>query len=182
MLKLLSKLKDKRVIGIDGEPATGKSTLANYLKNNLDANVVSIDDFYLPIERRNEYTFNKGGNNIDYHRLIEEVIQKHFNNQDLDYMSYNCKINKFDRNITQTYKPILIIEGSYSLGSKLFDYYDYKILLKVDKSIQLSRLESKKNFEDFLKRWIPLSRSFIEENHLESKVDEIIKSKTLPIG
>jgi len=181
MLKLLSKLKDKKIIGIDGEPATGKSTLAMYIKNNLDVSVVSIDDFYLPIEKRNESAFIRGGNNIDYKRLIEEVISKHLKKKDLEYASYNCKTNMFDKIITQNYKPILIIEGTYSLRKELFDYYDFKILLKVDKSIQLSRLESKRNFEDFLKRWIPLSRNYIIDNQLESKVDEIIKSKTLPL-
>ncbi|MBI9010081.1 MAG: AAA family ATPase [Tenericutes bacterium] len=176
MYKITSLLKVKKLIAIEGEPASGKTTLANFLQKELDCNVVSVDDFYLPIEKRNELSFLKGGNNIDFERLIHEVILKHLQKEDIVYKGYDCKINEYEETKTLKYKEVLIIEGSYCLRVELLEYFDYKILMEVDSITQLDRLKLRPNFKDFLDKWIPLSNNFIKENNVTKIVDKIIKS------
>ena len=173
MYKMIEQLSDKKLIAIEGEPASGKTTLAAFLQKELKANVVSIDDFYLPLSKQNKLSFIKGGNNIDYDRLIKEVIQKHSNKESIEYMCYDCKINQYTNVKKIKYNPILIIEGSYSLGKPLLKYYDYKILLEIDSKTQLLRLKERFNYQDFIDRWIPLSRTFIHENNIKEIVDII---------
>lgn len=173
MYKIINQIKDKKIIAIEGEPASGKTTLAKFFHEELNCNVVSIDDFYLPLNKRNETSFKKGGNNIDYQRLIKEVILKHINMQKIEYKSYDCRLNKYTDIIELTYKPILIIEGSYSLREEVIQYFDFKILMKVDLDTQLVRLKARSNYQDFLDRWIPLSKGFIQDNNIKNIVDII---------
>jgi uridine kinase len=172
---MIEQLIGKKLIAIEGEPAAGKTTLAKILQKELNANVISIDDFYLPIEKRNESTFKEGGNNIDYDRIIDEVIQKHLNNQPIEYRSYDCRLNQYMDVIRLESKPTLIIEGSYSLGKQLLQFYDFKILLEIDSVTQLNRLRDRKNFQDFIDKWIPLSKRFIKKNNITQLVDFIQK-------
>lgn len=179
MLNLIEGLKAKKLIAVEGEPGTGKTTFANQLKIMLNANLVSIDDFYKPEFKRDELSFKKGGNNIDYERLINQVIKPFLAKKEIVYEKYDCQTDAYISSIYLKHKPILIIEGSYCLGKKLFDYYDYKILLSIDNLTQSSRLKSRNNFDDFGDIWIPLSKAFIKENSIREIVDIEIKDYSI---
>ncbi len=179
MLSLVNDLKKSSLIAIEGEPGAGKSTLARYLKNQLNANLVSIDDFYLPLSKRDKDTFAKGGNNIDFKRLFNEVISKHINKESIEYRSYNCQTDTFSEVISLSHTPILIIEGSYVLRPEIINYFDYKILLTILQKQQAKRLSSRPNYPDFVKKWIPLSRTYIKDNDISNKVDRIIEDLNL---
>lgn len=174
MHNIADQLKNKKLIAIEGEPASGKTTLANYLKTELDCNVVSIDDFYLPLNKRNEFTFKKGGNNIDYERIIKEIILKQRQKKDIQYQVYDCRVNEYTELKILKYKPILILEGSYSLKEEIYNYFDYRILITVDSKVQLERVMKRPNYQDFLDRWIPLSRNFLKEKKVHQKVEFIL--------
>lgn len=176
MKSLLDVFKNKTLIAIEGEPGVGKSTLANFLKKRLNANVISIDDFYYPIEKRSPVNFLTGGNNIDFTKLITEVIEKHLNKETIKYSSYNCKTSSYSEVKEISHKPVLILEGSYVLRKEIIDYFDYKILLKADKNLQNERLLTRPNYNDFLEKWIPLSRDFLDDNSIEKLVDLMIKN------
>lgn len=179
MLKLIESLKNKKLIGIEGEPGTGKTTFANQLKTALNANVVSIDDFYKPEFKRNELSFKKGGNNIDYERFIQQVIKPFLENKEIVYQKYNCQTDGYEAFVSLKHKPILVVEGSYCLAKRLFEYYDYKILLSIDDSTQISRLKTRNNFEDFIDIWIPLSKAFIKENQIKELIDIEIENYSI---
>jgi uridine kinase len=176
MYKIIDSLKDKSLIAIEGEPATGKTTLADFLHEELDCNIVSVDDFYLPIERRDEKSFLEGGNNIDFVRLIDQVILKHLNKETIEFKAYDCPLKKYTEINTLEYRPVLVIEGSYSLRKELLKYFDYKILMETDSITQLERLKSRPNYQDFLDKWIPLSKTFIEELSINNIVDKVIEN------
>jgi uridine kinase len=89
------------------------------------------------------------------------------------FLIFLGKINQYTKVKNFKYKPILIIEGSYALGKPLLQYYDYKILLQIDSKTQLLRLKERFNYQDFIDRWIPLSRTFIHENNIKEIVDII---------
>ena len=62
------------VIAIDGKCATGKTTLAARLASGLDADVIHMDDFFLPPAKRTQQRLSEPGGNVDYERFMEEVL------------------------------------------------------------------------------------------------------------
>ena len=52
----------------------GKSTLAENLKQYFNCEVVKMDHFFLPLQKRTNERLNTPGGNIDYERFKEEVI------------------------------------------------------------------------------------------------------------
>ena len=53
---LLKEISSKQpfIMAIDGRCAAGKTTLAEHLKKEYECNVIHIDDFYLPMQKRTE--------------------------------------------------------------------------------------------------------------------------------
>lgn len=177
----LLKNKDYIVIAIDGDSASGKSSLALSLfycyKN--EVNVIHIDDFYLAnqgnIDMNNINKMYDG--NIDYNKLKEEVINN-LSKTTFSYSIFDCKNQVLKKEkVVVNKKRIMIIEGSYSLNaSKLGKYYDFSIFLKIDKSLQIERLKNrnKNNFNDFLNKWIVLEKNYQEHYKIEKNCDFLI--------
>ena len=177
----LLKNKDYIVIAIDGDSASGKSSLAlslfYYYKN--EVNIIHIDDFYLAnqgnIDMNNINKMYDG--NIDYNRLKEEVINN-LSKTTFSYSIFDSKNQVLNKEkVVVNKKRIMIIEGSYSLNaSKLGKYYDFSIFLKIDKSLQIERLKNrnKNNFNDFLNKWIVLEKNYQEHYKIEKNCDFLI--------
>lgn len=177
----LLKNKDYIVIAIDGDSASGKSSLAlslfYYYKN--EVNVIHIDDFYLAnqgnIDMNNINKMYDG--NIDYNKLKEEVINN-LSKTTFSYSIFDCKNQVLKKEkVVVNKKRIMIIEGSYSLNAnKLGKYYDFSIFLKIDKSLQIERLKNrnKNNFNDFLNKWIVLEKNYQEHYKIEKNCDFLI--------
>ena len=177
----LLKNKDYIVIAIDGDSASGKSSLAlslfYYYKN--EVNIIHIDDFYLAnqgnIDMNNINKMYDG--NIDYNRLKEEVINN-LSKTTFSCSIFDCKNQVLNKEkVVVNKKRIMIIEGSYSLNaSKLGKYYDFSIFLKIDKSLQIERLKNrnKNNFNDFLNKWIVLEKNYQEHYKIEKNCDFLI--------
>ena len=71
----LSLQRKSIAIAIDGNSASGKSSLAALLKSKYFCTVIHMDDFFLrPVQRTPERLKEPGGN-IDYERFVEEVIR-----------------------------------------------------------------------------------------------------------
>ncbi len=177
----LLKNKDYIVIAIDGDSASGKSSLAlslfYYYKN--EVNVIHIDDFYLAnrgnIDMNNINKMYDG--NIDYYRLKEEVINN-LSKTTFSYSIFDCKNQVLNKTkVVVNKKRIMIIEGSYSLNAKkIGKYYDFSIFLKIDRSLQIERLKNrnKNNFNDFLDKWIVLEKNYQEHYKIEKNCDFLI--------
>lgn len=166
------------VISIDGNSASGKSTLAENLANLLNAETVHCDDFFLPQEMRSEERLNEVGGNIHYERLKEEVINKLRKPTVIFYKAYNCQSGDFKNKFLMN-KKVIIIEGAYSSHPYFENYADFKIFLKVDEETQKKRI-LKRNGEEMLKRfineWIPKENKYFNEFKIEEKADIIIRS------
>jgi uridine kinase len=172
----------KNLIGIEGLPGSGKSYYATKLAVKSNCDVVCIDDFYLPKEKRNKDSFKKGGNNIDFNRFIKEVIIPFSNNEIINYSIYNCKLDSFTKNIQVNINDTLIIEGNYILRKELFKYFTYSYFIKADMNTikkNIINRSSQEVFQVFKNKWIPLAQDYIKENDLINKVDKIIIKNTL---
>jgi uridine kinase len=172
----------KNLIAVEGLPGSGKSYFATKLSIKLNCDVVCIDNFYLPKEKRNNHSFKKGGNNIDFNRFTKEVIIPFFNNEIINYSIYNCKIDSFTTKVKVKTNNTLIIEGNYILRKELFKYFTYSYFIKTDMNTIKNNIINRSNqefYQIFKNKWIPLADEYIKENDLINKVDKIIIKNTL---
>ena len=177
-LRNLDFNKKHIVISIDGNSASGKSTLAENLANLLNGEVVHCDDFFLPQEMRTDKRLSEIGGNIHYERLKEEVIDKLRKPTVISYKAYNCQNSSFKNKFLMN-KKIIIVEGAYSSHPYFENYADFKIFLKVDEETQKERI-LKRNGEEMLKRftdeWIPKENEYFKKFKIEEKADIILRS------
>ena len=177
-LRNLDFNKKHIVISVDGNSASGKSTLAENLANLLNGEVVHCDDFFLPQEMRTDKRLSEIGGNIHYERLKEEVIDKLRKPTVISYKAYNCQNSSFKNKFLMN-KKIIIVEGAYSSHPYFENYADFKIFLKVDEETQRERI-LKRNGEEMLKRfineWIPKENKYFNEFKIEENADIVIRS------
>ncbi|MDE7264064.1 MAG: hypothetical protein K2N64_05340 [Anaeroplasmataceae bacterium] len=169
-LKNLSTEKKSFVIAIDGMAASGKTTLANALSKELDANVIHIDDFFLPISKRTSQI----GGNIDFKRIKKEILESV--SSDIVYHPFDCTTQTLKDSISLSCKKILIIEGTYSLFPSLGRYYDFSIFKKIEIEEQNQRLYKRdfSKYLQFINLWLPLEQSYFLEYEVEKGCDMII--------
>lgn len=173
--------RKKFVIAIDGNCGSGKTTMAKELAERLGANVVPIDYFYLPFKDRDPDWLNIIAGNMDFERLIKDVITPYMNKENYSLYRFNHRDDATEFVSNETYNPRLIIEGSYSFYPSLIHYYDYKIFLSVNSEVQRKRLieREKENFARFENIWIKKENTYFNELKIKEKADLIIDTSDL---
>lgn len=155
--------KKQIIIGIDGKAASGKSTLATYLKEKYNATIYCMDDYFLQPHQRTEERSKMIGGNVDFERFLEQVLIPLKNNQEVKYQIYDCKTQTLNEIQLSNRTDVVVIEGSYSMRPELIEYYDLKIGITIESQHQVERImERNKNYEDFINRWIPLENSYLD--------------------
>lgn len=168
------------VIAMDGRAASGKTTLAESLRIVLDADVIHMDDFFLPPALRTEDRLSEAGGNIHYERFLEEVIPNVLQKKPFAYRIFDC--GKMDfcgvREIGD--KPFRIIEGSYSHHPKFGRYADITVFLNVSPEAQIKRIRARngeKMLERFLHRWIPMEEKYFAQYSIGDHADITVDSQ-----
>ena len=165
ILDNINKLTTPSIIAIDGRGASGKTTLANQLKDKLKCNVVHLDDFFLRPEQRTEERLSSPGGNVDHERFINEVLINLKTNQTFSYKPYICKTSAFGDDITITPNQITIIEGSYSTHPEFREFIDFSIFIDIDSEEQLKRIKERNGdtaLKIFKEKWIPLEEKYFD--------------------
>ena len=88
-------LSDNFIISIDGPCGGGKTTLAEYIKKECDYNIVHMDDFYLPFQKRDKNWMNIIAGHMDFDRLIKDVLEPYTSGTETNYVSYDCHSDKY---------------------------------------------------------------------------------------
>ena len=178
ILKEIKKInKQPLIIAIDGKAASGKTTLANDLRPLINAEIISMDDFFLPKNLRTEERFNEIGGNIHYERFLEEVIVNLSKKHDFAYQIFDCETMDYHGQKVISNKQNIIIEGSYSQHPIFGDYADLTIFLDIDDYQQKERLKKRSPylFERFVDEWIPLENRYFQHYQIKAKAN--IKNK-----
>ena len=173
------KQKGHVTIAIDGRCGSGKTTLANKLKTYLDCHIFHMDDFYLQDYQRTKERFNEPGGNVDRERFKKEVLEPLKNQQDVLYRPLDCATLTISEGTVYPYKPINIIEGSYSCHPDLRDDYDITLFLDIDESLRLQRIEERNGKEAltmFIKKWIPLEEKYFSYFDIQNHCDFYFKA------
>lgn len=160
------------IIALDGRAASGKSTMAKQLREILGADIIQMDDFFLPIPLRTEERFKTPGSNVHYERFMEEVLPYISKPESFSYRKFDCSIMDYNGECIIENNRFRIVEGSYSCHPLFGEYADITVFSDVDPQEQMRRILYRNGEEMaamFKNRWIPLEEEFFEAYGIADK-------------
>lgn len=166
-----------RIIAIDGRAASGKTTLARQLARIMSAEVVHMDDFFLPAELRTAERYREPGGNVHYERFAAEVLPHLSSPRGFSYRAFDCSAMDYGRRIEVKPSAWRIVEGAYSLHPKFGDYADLKVFYDIAPEEQKRRIvlrNGEKRWRMFEKRWIPLEEHYIRAFDIPRRSDLVL--------
>lgn len=164
-LLTVNNLSGQVIISIDGPCGSGKTTFSDAVRQELGFNILHMDDFYLPFQKRDKNWMNIIAGHMDFDRLIKNVLIPYKERQKTNYISYDCHSDRYMQEIPIDLNKFLIIEGSYTSHPILDKYVDVKIFVEVDKGEQVRRLTKRnpKTVDKFLSMWVPFENNYFEK-------------------
>ncbi len=170
------------IVAIDGNCGSGKTTLSALLEQLFSANVFHMDDFFLPPDKRTVARLACPGGNVDHERFLAEVLLPLKKGEDVTLRPFSCGENRFLPPRRVAYRPLNIVEGSYSLHPNLRPHYDLKVALRLDPGVQLKRLKAREaDVTPFIQKWIPLEELYFKGAGVFSAADLQIDGETLEL-
>ena len=171
------------LLAIDGRCGSGKSTLAAWLAEQLPCNLVHMDDFYLPMDRRRPDWAEHPGANMDFARLRAEVLAPLLAGQSAAYRAYVCRTGALQPPRTLPPRPLTIVEGSYALHPALGVPFACRVFLTCAPACQRARLQQREgaHFAAFAARWIPLEEAYLAATHPEAACDFVLDTTALTV-
>lgn len=155
----------RAVVAIDGNCASGKSTLADEIQRTFGGTVIRADSFFLPFDMRSEARLSEAGGNFHYERFKAEVADKLKTSESFSYGVFDCSCGKITHSVCVDEPKLIIIEGSYCMHPKLKADYDLRIFCRTDERTQLERINKRNGkaaLEIFKQKWIPLENRYFE--------------------
>lgn len=176
------------IAAIDGRAASGKSTLAQSLLENLREQgkksvLIHLDDFFLRPEQRSEKRLQTPGENVDYERLLEEVILPAETGRNIVCRPFSCQSMRLQDPIDAGKPEILLLEGSYSLNDHLRNHADLACFFTCGPDVQQARILKRSNpdkLQAFIARWIPLEEAYISAWHPQDAADYVFETDSWP--
>lgn len=170
--------KSRWIIAIDGCCASGKTTLADRMADIFGAQVIHMDDFFLPPEMRTAERLTQAGGNVHYERFNEEVVKGLKSGSHFTCSRFNCGSGAFTQSeVISPLNPI-IVEGAYALHPEIPDIYDLKIFLEIGCEKQLERIFRRNGsdaLEIFKSKWIPFENKYFRDFDIKNKCDLVIE-------
>ncbi len=173
-LEELLDSKDFIAVAIDGNCASGKTTLSGIIKEKYDCNVIHMDHFFLRPEQRTKERLSEPGGNVDYERFKADVLDKLHERKPFSFRPYDCSTGKMGAEIFVEPKKLNIIEGVYSLHPFFGETFKVKVFLKISAKEQSRRIlerNGREMHEKFMKIWIPLENEYFKAFNIEGNCD-----------
>lgn len=165
------------VVAIEGGSASGKTTLSQMLESVYDCTVFHMDDFFLRPEQRTPERFSEPGGNVDRERFLEEVLKPLSRGEVVRYRRFDCSTFTLGEPVGVELKPLIIVEGAYSMHPELADHYDLSVFLDVSPDLQRERI-AKRNTPELAKRfheeWIPMEQLYFSKMGVKERCDLVI--------
>lgn len=175
-LERLMEQHERVLVAIDGNCASGKTTLGAALAARYDCNLFHMDDFFLRPEQRTPERFEEAGGNVDYERFRDEVLTPLLTGLPFSYRPFDCSTFTLAEPVAVVPKKLNIIEGSYSLHPYFGEPYQGKILLTVSPEVQRERILQRPAFlhQKFFELWIPMENRYLETFSIREKCDLVL--------
>ena len=180
LLDLIRARPDLRLIGIDGLPVSGKSTLADRFAEEFGSNVISLDDFVLP--QAEWPTPIRPGFPFPYirHAAFFGSVETLAHTGACRFQLYD-----WDRQALGSWKEVrlgekpVVVEGVSALAAKLAPLYDLKIWVESDRDTTL-QASLERGVGDWEKQWrelfMPSVDIYLDTNPME-RADVIIAGR-----
>ena len=97
------------VVAIDGNSASGKTTLAEELREEFSARVFHCDDYFLQPYQRTEQRLNETGGNFDRERFRKEVAEPARLHRDAECRKYFCRTGELSAAFTVKFTSLTVI-------------------------------------------------------------------------
>ena len=164
-------------IAIDGRAASGKTSLAQALHQILDADLIHMDDFFLPKELRSPERFRTPGGNVHYERFVQEVLPQLAKGKPFSYRIFDCSRMDYSGLREVGEGSVRIVEGSYCMHKAFGDYADLKVWCDVTPQEQRRRIRIRNGEEGlavFQERWIPLEEAYFAAQGIREAADLVV--------
>lgn len=184
IIPLLSKIdelchtQDQVIIALDGFSASGKTTMGHLLSCIYDANIAHTDDFFKKIETDPRDPLSIYGANIDFQKINDTIIKPFTQKEDYSYQPFDFKSHQHQPKVTVSYKPVLFIEGAYSMHPKLDANYDFQVFVEVPRLKAYYRILKRnglKRLWGFMNKWIPKEIAYVKALEIKEKANFILK-------
>lgn len=167
------------VAAIDGRCASGKTTSAGLLAEFFEgAEVVHMDDFFLPNELRTPERLSEAGGNLHRERFIAEVADNLRRPEGFAYRVFDCSTRDYKAE-PRVIPPsrLIICEGAYALHPAFGKYYDLAIFSTIDTAEQERRILARNGaamLERFRALWIPMEERYFDAFAIKDKCELVI--------
>lgn len=169
---------ESKIIAIDGRAAAGKTSVATLLSQVLKADVIQMDDFFLPAELRTNERLAQSGGNIHYERFCSEVLPQLKKDESFFYRRFDCRTMDYGESRLIRSSSWRIVEGSYSCHPVFGDYMDCRVFCDISADEQMKRVvkrNGRKMAEVFATQWIPLEEEYFKAESIKDQADIIIE-------
>ena len=156
-IRVLARTSSPVIVALDGRSGTGKSTLAEWMADQLEGIRVDQDDFYSGGDLgawQRLTPREKADRVIDWRRVRDEVLLPLRNGQVASWRPFNwdTMAGLSPETITVPPSSIVILDGAYSARPELADLIDLSILVTLDDDVRRERLRQREG-EDFTSGW-----------------------------
>lgn len=177
-LEKLAREDGPAVIAVDGSCGSGKTGFASLAAEVLarPANLVHMDDFYLPPEKRAADWMDVSAGNMDLERFRQEVLGPAREGRLEEYRPYDCQAGLLREPVELDGGSLTIVEGTYSQHPSLAKYYDYKVFFTCDREEQTRRLRAREGeyFPTFDRIWRALEERYFAACGTEEAADLVV--------
>lgn len=104
--------------------------------------VFHMDDFFLPPQLRTPQRLAQPGENVHHERFLSEVLLPLSQGRQVVYQPFSCRTGALQPPVCCHPKPLVIVEGSYSMHPSLLPYYTHTLVLQITPDEQRRRLRS----------------------------------------
>jgi uridine kinase len=160
----LASLGRPIVVAIDGGSGAGKSSLAAMIQNQLDAALISLDNFfsaYIPDQQWEDFSPEERLEHVfDWQRLRCQVIKPLLRGETARWQAFDFLAGPRpdgtyplqDEFKQKEPAAVILIEGAYSASPPLADMVDLTLLIDIPLEVRHARLAAREE-HNFLTRW-----------------------------
>ncbi|MCL2573294.1 MAG: hypothetical protein FWE34_01925 [Defluviitaleaceae bacterium] len=167
------------IVAIDGDAASGKTTLGGILRLIYNCNLIHMDHFFLQPSQRTPERLVEAGGNVDYERFKEEVLAPLVSHKPFSYRPFDCQTWDFGDEISVMPNRLTVVEGCYSQHPMLTDAYHIKVMMQVDPVEQMRRITLRNApflAEKFRDIWIPMEKAYFAAFDIEKSSDLVFST------
>lgn len=161
-IECMLQTKQQVIVVLDGFAASGKTTASEYLSEYFGAEVVHMDDFFLPFDLRTKERMAQPAGNIHFERLTEQICEPLSRGEAYAYTAFDCRTGTYKESRIKEPGAVTIFEGAYSMYPGRIPY-DISAFFRCREEVQYERVlrrNGPEKLEAFKNRFIPMEHKY----------------------